>query len=134
MHSIYTQIRSPRLPVIHELGLKTQKLIGRNLDLGLYEEVRQLKEIDRYLAWLLIQHKAAGSSTHYIWHTQDDGKVRADHAANNGKIFAWDNPPETGNPGDDYNCRCWAGPVEANEYANQLLIGEVNDNPKKWRR
>jgi hypothetical protein len=32
--------------------------------------------------------------------------VRASHAANNGRIFAWDNPPETGHPGEDYGCRC----------------------------
>ena len=50
------------------------------------------------------------SATHYIWRTSGDEKVRSSHAANNGKIFAWDNPPETGHPGEDYNCRCWAEP------------------------
>jgi SPP1 gp7 family putative phage head morphogenesis protein len=47
----------------------------------------------------------------YIWHSQDDARVRPDHAANDGQIFNWDTPPPTGNPGEDYNCRCWAEPV-----------------------
>lgn len=45
------------------------------------------------------------STTHYIWRTAGDDKVRASHAANNGQTFAWDNPPPTGNPGDAVNCR-----------------------------
>ncbi len=49
-------------------------------------------------------------TTHYIWRTSGDEKVRPSHAANNGKIFAWKNPPATGHPGQDYNCRCWADP------------------------
>lgn len=49
-------------------------------------------------------------TTHYIWRTSGDDKVRPSHAINNGRIFSWDNPPETGHPGEDYNCRCWAEP------------------------
>ena len=44
-------------------------------------------------------------TTHYIWRTSGDDKMRASHAANNDKIFAWENSPETGHPGEDYNCR-----------------------------
>lgn len=33
------------------------------------------------------------ATTHYIWQTRDGNKVRAAHAANNGRIFSWDNPP-----------------------------------------
>ena len=29
----------------------------------------------------------------------EDNKVRLTHAANNGKNFAWDNPPYSGHPG-----------------------------------
>ena len=46
----------------------------------------------------------------YVWRTQEDSKVRPSHAANDGKIFAWDNPPPTGNPGEALGCRCWAEP------------------------
>lgn len=47
-------------------------------------------------------------TTHYIWRTRGGDKVRATHAANNGRIFAWDDPPPTGHPGEDYGCRCTA--------------------------
>jgi hypothetical protein len=50
------------------------------------------------------------TTTHYIWRTAGDDKVRASHAANDGKIIAWDNPPTTGHPGEDINCRCVAEP------------------------
>lgn len=45
-----------------------------------------------------LHYKMTGSGTHYIWRTRDDGKVRSSHAANNGRIFSWDSPPETGHP------------------------------------
>ncbi len=44
----------------------------------------------------------------YIWRANIDSKVRLAHAANDGKIFDKNNPPSTGNPGDQYNCRCTA--------------------------
>lgn len=48
----------------------------------------------------------------YIWRTELDERVRDTHARNEGKKFSWDDPPdETGHPGEDYNCRCWAEPV-----------------------
>jgi len=61
---------------------------------------------DRALKAVALAH----ATTHYIWRTRGDNKVRASHAANNGKIFAWDNPPPTGHPGEDYGCRCTAEP------------------------
>lgn len=49
--------------------------------------------------------------THYFWRTSEDERVRPDHEANNGKRFAWDNPPAaTGHPGEDIQCRCTADP------------------------
>ena len=44
----------------------------------------------------------------YIWRTCSDSKVRSSHLANEGKIFSTHNPPSTGHPGEDYNCRCSA--------------------------
>lgn len=50
--------------------------------------------------------------TQYTWQTREDDKVRTTHAANEGKVFSYSNPPpQTGNPGQDYNCRCVAIPV-----------------------
>ena len=36
--------------------------------------------------------------------------MRPAHAANNGKIFAWAEPPPTGHPGTEFGCRCRAEP------------------------
>lgn len=70
------------------------------------------------------QQRDAGV-TKYIWSTSHDSRVRECHAALDGKIFSWDDPPAmwyntkskgtvyTGrrcNPGEDYACRCVALP------------------------
>lgn len=48
------------------------------------------------------------------------GNVRYSHGILEGKVFRWDNPPITtepgeperrNNPGQDYNCRCFARPI-----------------------
>lgn len=49
-------------------------------------------------------------TTHYVWRTQRDGKVRSSHAEREGQVFSWDEPPEGGHPGEDYGCRCTAEP------------------------
>ncbi len=74
-------------------------------------------------------------TTQYIWRTRGDGKVRASHAANNGRIFSWDNPPATGHPGEDFNCRCTAESYVRgeSEYAYQTLTSAVNDSSPKWK-
>ncbi|MCK4960464.1 MAG: minor capsid protein, partial [Planctomycetes bacterium] len=48
--------------------------------------------------------------THYFWRTSRDERVRETHEENEGKRFAWNNPPATGHPGEDYNCRCSPDP------------------------
>lgn len=47
----------------------------------------------------------------YVWATAGDERVRPTHAMNEGQTFKWDDPPATGHPGSDYNCRCTAIPV-----------------------
>lgn len=47
----------------------------------------------------------------YIWRTAGDDRVRETHAANNGKRFRYDDPPDTGNPGEEPLCRCIAQPI-----------------------
>ncbi|MGK2872444.1 MAG: phage minor head protein [Alphaproteobacteria bacterium] len=73
-------------------------------------------------------------STHYIWRTRGDGRVRATHAANNGRIFSWDNVPPTGHPGEDFGCRCTAEPYVrgASEFAYQELADAASDASQKW--
>lgn len=48
-------------------------------------------------------------TTHYIWRTQGDDKVRPEHAAREGQVFAWDDPAIPP-PGTEYGCRCTATP------------------------
>lgn len=47
----------------------------------------------------------------YEWSTSRDERVRPEHAKREGQVFRWDDPPEGGHPGEDYNCRCTASPV-----------------------
>lgn len=61
------------------------------------------------------QQRDAGVNK-YKWSTVCDGRVRDSHDALEGKIFSWDDPPETDDgrrchPGEDYQCRCCAIPV-----------------------
>jgi hypothetical protein len=46
----------------------------------------------------------------YVWRTSDDDRVRSTHAVNDDREFEWSNPPPTGHPGHDHNCRCRAEP------------------------
>ncbi|MEM9717039.1 MAG: glycosyl hydrolase 108 family protein [Pseudomonadota bacterium] len=71
-----------------------------------------------------VHKKQTQSTTHYIWRARDDDKVRSSHSANNGKVFAWNNPPETGHPGEDFNCRCWAEPTDYTS-DSERTFGEV---------
>lgn len=48
----------------------------------------------------------------YIWMTSRDERVRKSHQKLQGTRQRWDTPPpETGHPGEDYQCRCNAKPV-----------------------
>lgn len=58
------------------------------------------------------QQKDAGVD-YYEWSDSGDRRVRSSHHRLNGRIFSWDNPPETDggrhcHPGEDYQCRCCA--------------------------
>lgn len=44
----------------------------------------------------------------YRWATSLDDRVRETHAENEGKEFYWSDPPPTGHPGHEPNCRCTA--------------------------
>ena len=46
------------------------------------------------------------SEKYYIWRCVGDGKVRSSHADRDGQIFSWNEAPEGGHPGEEYNCRC----------------------------
>lgn len=44
----------------------------------------------------------------YIWRTSLDNRVRHSHAEREGEKYRYDQPPDGGNPGMDYRCRCTA--------------------------
>jgi SPP1 gp7 family putative phage head morphogenesis protein len=54
--------------------------------------------------------KQVADTERYVWRTQRDERVRPSHRKNDGRIFSWSNPPDTGHPGEDYNCGCEAVP------------------------
>ena len=66
--------------------------------------------IERQLKAHAEAYPATHATSHYIWVTSGDSRVRESHVANEGQVFAWSNPPPTGHPGDDYGCRCKAVP------------------------
>ena len=72
---------------------------------------RELKAVDEQMTAVHTAMKAAQTGR-YIWRTVGDEKVRSSHAVNDGRIFSWDEPPPTGHPGEDHNCRCFAEPID----------------------
>lgn len=64
----------------------------------------------------------------YIWRTVGDERVRDEHEQNDGETFEWSSPPpETGHPGEDYQCRCWAEPILPEFIAFQASLAEMED-------
>ncbi|MEM6780497.1 MAG: colicin E3/pyocin S6 family cytotoxin [Pseudomonadota bacterium] len=66
----------------------------------------------------------------YVWRTVGDGKVRGAHAAREGQVFSWDNPPDGGHPGEDYNCRCWAQKYVPGDPASRQRAIEVREKAR----
>jgi len=58
----------------------------------------------------MLRQQQAGV-TSYVYRTSADERVRATHAAHEGKTFKWSTPPDTGHPGTEPNCRCIAQAV-----------------------
>lgn len=52
----------------------------------------------------------------FVWRTAGDDKVRNEHAMRSGRVFTFDAPPDGELPGEDYNCRCWAEPVNPSRH------------------
>lgn len=71
----------------------------------------------------------------YVWRSRDDGRVRSAHAAHDDQVFSWDNPPESGHPGQAFNCRCFAEPVlpDANLSATKDPIAFIASFLRKYR-
>lgn len=80
-------------------------LIARDQTLKLHGQVTQLRQ------------QRAGVRR-YVWSSSRDERVRETHAAKEGEEFEWnDPPPDTGHPGQDFQCRCVAIPIFEDEDA-----------------
>ncbi len=91
----------------YDVSRNKAKFLARqetNLLLAKYKEARYSDVGVKQYRWKTV----AGSPNH---------PVRPMHKALDGKIFSWDAPPvvndkgERKNPGEDYNCRCYAIPI-----------------------
>lgn len=81
---------------------------------------RRLKLIARtqaaFTMSMLTEKRARALGCEYfIWQTMEDERVRPSHAAMQGQICSFDNPPIVDGfpllPGRTYNCRCWIVPI-----------------------
>ncbi len=105
-----TLYESARAPEIARQVLRTGK-ISENKALEIART-----EIARSSATLTMVRAQFVGVTHYVWRTSNDPDVRPSHKAMNGKIIAYDEPPEV-DPGKHYhagmfvNCRCYGSPI-----------------------
>ena len=76
--------------------------------LDLITDAGQQRALAVLLGYLNQAQQMAMGIDFYVWSTQHDARVRADHAERDDEIFRWDNPPEGGHPSQDFGCRCYA--------------------------
>lgn len=82
-------------------------------------------QISKLNGRLTMQRQRGIGVESYVWRTSKDERVRDEHRARDGDVFAWDNPPADGHPGNAVNCRCSAEAVLPDL---QDLRGFVYDN------
>lgn len=78
--------------------------------------------------------KQAMDTAPYVWRTRRDARVRPSHRMNDGRIFSRSNPPDTGHPGEDYNCRCEAVPYVpgSTEYGFFEFTSSLASSYDRW--
>lgn len=93
------EIRTRWADALKDKPKNRAELIARDQNGKFYGEINQLRQTELGVK-------------KYIWRTVRDARVRDSHADKEGRIFSWDKPPsDTGHPGEDYQCRCYAEPV-----------------------
>jgi SPP1 gp7 family putative phage head morphogenesis protein len=80
-----------------QVGQSRAELIARDQTLKLNGDVTKERQLN------------AGIGS-YTWSTSQDERVRPEHAALEGNIYEWSDPPDVGHPGEDIQCRCVAIP------------------------
>lgn len=90
----------------------SKSLISKITEIGYSTEARAkfiARDQTAKLNAALNRNRAERVSVEYIWRTGKDQRVRDNHRSKDGKIFRWDTPPtDTGHPGEDFQCRCYA--------------------------
>ena len=111
----------------YDVSINKAKFLARQetgLLMSKFKEVRYKDAGVKKFIWTCVKmpHQPSPSAP-YV-----KGNVRYDHGILDGKIFSWDHPRELGkngrpdpngenkpgsnkNPGEDYNCRCYAKPI-----------------------
>ena len=113
--------------------------IGKNMDAGLRfedlaKEVERIGDVTESRAKLIARDQTSKMNgafnearqtsvgiDKYVWQTAGDERVREEHAANDGQVFSWNDPPATGHPGEDIQCRCVAVPYFDLDNEEELL-------------
>lgn len=92
-----------------EIGKKIEKITGTTRNHAKFIARDQISKLNGQVTGIRQQQLGI---KRYRWRTSMDERVRDTHALKEGKIFRWDRPPsDTGHPGEDYNCRCYAEAV-----------------------
>lgn len=101
-----SHVRDLERSIENQLGLTKQRaqLIARD-------------QVSKYSGDLTKHNQTYAGIKQYTWQTSRDERVRAEHRALDGQIFAWNSPPisdKSGgryHPRQGYRCRCDAIPV-----------------------
>ena len=113
--------------------------VGKNMEAGvrfedLAKEIERIGDVTESRAKLIARDQTSKMNgafnearqtslgiDRYVWQTSGDERVREEHQANDGQVFNWNDPPATGHPGDDVNCRCAAVPFFDLDNEEELL-------------
>lgn len=88
---------------------KVMDLLAKNYESSGYNLRRITRDQNNKLMGKLSEvRQVAVGIKEYVWSTAGDGRVRPSHRANEGLTFRWANPPGTGHPGYEIQCRCVA--------------------------
>jgi len=82
--------------------------------IGMTESRAQFVAVDQagsILGQMAAQRHRQMGVEKFKWLTSKDERVRESHRELSDKVFAYDEPPEVGLPGEDYRCRCLAIPI-----------------------
>jgi SPP1 gp7 family putative phage head morphogenesis protein len=113
--------------------------VGKNMEAGmrfedLAKEIERIGDVTESRAKLIARDQTSKMNgafnearqtslglDRYMWQTSGDERVREEHQANDGQVFSWNDPPATGHPGHDVNCRCVAVPYFDLDNEEELL-------------